>query len=60
MRKIGLVDGKPASGQCQQGEQLISASCSTGGVMIGDDGIATCQAPTGGDAAAQLALTCAK
>ena len=59
LRSIPSDAGKPASGACSQGEQLIAATCSTG-AMIGDDGSASCPAPADASSAAHLTVTCAK
>jgi Collagen triple helix repeat (20 copies) len=59
LHKIASEAGKPASGQCESGEQVIAATCSTGAVLA-EDGTASCPAPSDPTSTAQLTLTCVK
>ncbi len=60
LRRFQGEGGKAAAGQCEAGEQLIAATCSTGATISDDGSSATCTAPSDPNAASQLTITCAK
>lgn len=59
LRKVASESGKSVSGQCEAGEQMIAATCSTGATLA-EDGTASCPAPSDPATAAQLTVTCVK
>ncbi len=60
LRKFNADQGKPVTGQCEAGEQLVAVNCSTAATISDDNSSAICSAPSDSQTSAHLAITCVK